>query len=148
MTYRVRQWRCDKIRLLQLLPSSLLGCTDTGQILDFWYQTVYSNLFYIKHLFNFIQDGTALGPCTRVGGINTVLLLASARLWHNMAQINYFSHVNGSMLDLNFAHIVKVISNTHNLPELCVQEFWENAISTIFTKMLFVGNITRTSCSF
>ena len=122
--YRVRQWRCDKIRLLQLLPSSLLWCTDTGQILDFWYQPVNSDLFYIKHLFNFIQDGTALGPCTRVGGINTALLLASAGLWDDMAQIYHFSYVNGSMLDLNFAHIVKLISRSHKLPELREHKFW------------------------
>ena len=55
----------------------------------------------MKYSLDFIQHGTDLGPCTRVGGLDAVPLQESAELCDEMAKVNYVFHVSCSMIDRN-----------------------------------------------
>ena len=96
---------------------------------------VNNDWLHIKTLLNFIQHGTFIGPGSRVGGLKVVRLLASAELCEEMPTVDYFCHVRGSMIDQYLAQFIKLIIQTHELPEHHLHKFWENVKSSIFTKI-------------
>ena len=63
--------------------------------------------------------GFYLGSGPAVGGLKIAPTQVTPELDENVVYVNCFGQVNSSMTELNLAHIIKLIFQIAELPELC-----------------------------
>ena len=85
----------------------------------------------LKILYNFFQHAIDLGPGTRPGVINLVLLLDSAELKDETTQVNDIWPKKGSKTGLNLAHVTVLILSNAKLPESPELQCLENCNTRI-----------------
>ena len=83
LTYRVRQWSCDKMKLLQRLLFSSKDWNITGQVITFFGEIIILRFYFVM----FHWDGLAWGLDNRVDGLEVVPSLVTAELMDGMAWI-------------------------------------------------------------